>query len=1109
MDNNIKKRTITGVAIISGAILVSVGVAGTVKLINEANATESKYILSAQTTNLMATNTTITKSGITYSLDDSTKQATVISLDYDKNASTGIAGKFEDGAEGLYINIPHTVSDDNGNTYSVKIIGDGSKSIFSANLITYLSKKMDPSLKIILPKTITRVASNAITGYSSAKLFVLEILNLSNKTTYDNNSITFLPNLYVYGVPGNGLENLDDYIDIDDYSIYDYTVDNNSKTLCINKGFFEDFFDMIRTVPVEAKVNIKIPDYMTINGVEYRVTEISKNAFDNLRRIETVVIPNTIKKVGARAFGGCNVRWVKFLSSDITINDTAFQSRVTDLDSSVDGEFVSNLSTVYGISGNNSLVKSWFDHCHELDKDTGIENDTKWKEIMVKDLSIKSNPSKTEYKVGEELDISGLVLKGTFYDDATNTSAIMPELSWCSPTTFTTAGTQTVTVTYGEKTATFNVNVEENVITLDKQGGTGGTDVLYIRSGQGIFLDEAGTTKLDFATQDARNKISIPSYGTHIFKGYYNGDKQVINKEGFFAADISDANGQLGFFNQQIGDCKILTARWEEYETPPIQRIYKIEFNANGGTGGPTPQEIVYTPGTTYVLKSEVPSKTGYRFIGWALTSDPNVQWCSAGGNFKIENLPEEQQNNDTIKLIALYQENVSQEVHKIELDKQGGTGGIDTLYWNPIEAKVYTDEGCTQKVGYKYTEDGFLIENLTNQISRPTKEGYKFAGYFTSNNVCVIREDGVINGAENDGSSQAEINNALGNCEGKLIAQWSKLDEPIELIDVENVKLDKTQATIKEGGNIQLTATVTPNNATNKKVTWKSSNTAVATVDATGYVTAKSEGTATITVTTVDGNKTATATITVSKEITDKNNPKIESIKGEKDSEGNYKVIIKASDESGIEKVLVNGTKIETKDSNGNYYFVPTQNGTYKIEVYDKAGNKIEQEYTENKIIDKTKVTAEEDSKGSDIVYIEVIPNKKIEFVKVNETEIKDKDSAGRYYFKPTKNGEYKVIVQYEDGTTEDVTYKETRITDDGNVDNGNKENNVETITQSPNITETGSYGTSKSGNGTIKTSTALTTLPKTGTKMGALIATIASGITAIFAWFKQRKEK
>lgn len=62
----------------------------------------------------------------------------------------------------------------------------------------------------------------------------------------------------------------------------------------------------------------------------------------------------------------------------------------------------------------------------------------------------------------------------------------------------------------------------------------------------------------------------------------------------------------------------------------------------------------------------------------------------------------------------------------------------------------------------------------------------------------------------------------------------------------------------MEEGGTYQLTATITPDNATNKNVTWSSSDGTVATVDANGLVTAIAEGTFTITVTTVDGGFTA-----------------------------------------------------------------------------------------------------------------------------------------------------------------------------------------------------------------------------------------------------------
>lgn len=82
--------------------------------------------------------------------------------------------------------------------------------------------------------------------------------------------------------------------------------------------------------------------------------------------------------------------------------------------------------------------------------------------------------------------------------------------------------------------------------------------------------------------------------------------------------------------------------------------------------------------------------------------------------------------------------------------------------------------------------------------------------------------------------------------------------------VPVSGISLDKTTLSIVEGQSGQLTATVAPANATKKAVTWSSSNTAVATVNATGQVTAVAPGTARITVTTVDGGFSSSATVTV-----------------------------------------------------------------------------------------------------------------------------------------------------------------------------------------------------------------------------------------------------
>ncbi len=86
-----------------------------------------------------------------------------------------------------------------------------------------------------------------------------------------------------------------------------------------------------------------------------------------------------------------------------------------------------------------------------------------------------------------------------------------------------------------------------------------------------------------------------------------------------------------------------------------------------------------------------------------------------------------------------------------------------------------------------------------------------------------------------------------------------------VSVINVTGVSVTPTSASMAIGSTQQLTRTITPSNATNTNVTWASNNSAVATVSASGLVTAVSAGSATITVTTADGGFTATSAITSS----------------------------------------------------------------------------------------------------------------------------------------------------------------------------------------------------------------------------------------------------
>lgn len=82
--------------------------------------------------------------------------------------------------------------------------------------------------------------------------------------------------------------------------------------------------------------------------------------------------------------------------------------------------------------------------------------------------------------------------------------------------------------------------------------------------------------------------------------------------------------------------------------------------------------------------------------------------------------------------------------------------------------------------------------------------------------------------------------------------------------VSVADVSLDRTELTLTEGYSETLAATVKPDNATNRNVTWKSDKADIASVDGDGKVTALKAGVATVTVTTEDGGKTAACKVNV-----------------------------------------------------------------------------------------------------------------------------------------------------------------------------------------------------------------------------------------------------
>jgi len=240
------------------------------------------------------------------------------------------------------------------------------------------------------------------------------------------------------------------------------------------------------------------------------------------------------------------------------------------------------------------------------------------------------------------------------------------------------------------------------------------------------------------------------------------------------------------------------------------EKTYTITFDTDGGT---VIEQIVVRDGET-VDFPEDPTKEGFKFNGWLLDGQPFA--------------PSAEITND-IKLVAS---------------------------WIPEDAVTFKvtfmpDNGKSS-MEIEVEENDFVTIPL-----RPTKANATFKGWF-------------LDGEEYD-FTQPVTKDLI------LVAQWEevkkeekkeeKKTETPANVEVTGVTLDKTSLALRKGNTGTLVATVLPANASNKAVTWSSSDTSVATVNSKGVVTAVKTGSAVITVKTANG-KTAIANVSVTNPV-------------------------------------------------------------------------------------------------------------------------------------------------------------------------------------------------------------------------------------------------
>ena len=154
---------------------------------------------------------------------------------------------------------------------------------------------------------------------------------------------------------------------------------------------------------------------------------------------------------------------------------------------------------------------------------------------------------------------------------------------------------------------------------------------------------------------------------------------------------------------------------------------------------------------------------------------------------------------------------------------------------------------------------NGTKTSNLSATVNGTNNPSQSVTWSSSNTSVATVSSNGVVTAKVTGNATITATSQADGTKSGTCTVTVTD-----STVHVTGVTLNKNSTSLTVGSTETLTATVSPNNATNKNVTWSSSNTSVATVS-NGTITPVSAGNATITVTTTDGSYTATCTVTVS----------------------------------------------------------------------------------------------------------------------------------------------------------------------------------------------------------------------------------------------------
>ena len=187
------------------------------------------------------------------------------------------------------------------------------------------------------------------------------------------------------------------------------------------------------------------------------------------------------------------------------------------------------------------------------------------------------------------------------------------------------------------------------------------------------------------------------------------------------------------------------------------------------------------------------------------------------------------------------------------------------------LDAKLVPADATDVKLAYESSDESVATVDETGKVTAVANGECTITTYVTAKTEDA--EASELSAVVVEAADSEEVDDSVATMPEDLAAMDSafgvvpenlKTETKVTVTtNVEGITLDKTEGVLTVGNTVTVTATVTPDTATNASVTWTSSDEAIATVDSEGKITAVAPGTATITAVS-DSNPDANATYAV-----------------------------------------------------------------------------------------------------------------------------------------------------------------------------------------------------------------------------------------------------